>query len=405
MRLAVYENLPPGGALRSSFHLGLELLERGHQIDLYRLSTYADKGSFDLAPHAGSVKVADYRPLAGILDTRLRRGRLFPRSYTLFGPLKRLHRRLAAEIRSGGYDAVLAHPDAMTYSPYLLRWLEGLPSVYYCQEAPRVQTEPAIRDAHRAELARSPRVVGGARLLEDRLVLDRLAAEDRENVRHPTAVAVNSAFSRERFTSYYGRDAEVCRLGVDPAAFAAAGPVKRRREVLSIGAPIDAKNHLLVIEALGRLPAASRPALRVVLPRPGGAERLETAAHAAGVELTVETGLDERALAERYRCALATICAARLEPFGLTAIESLAAGTPVVAVREGGFRETVVDGLDGFLVEPEAQALAAGIARIVLNPGVAEQLGEAGREEVSRNWTWKDSGDRLEAILEAAARR
>jgi glycosyltransferase involved in cell wall biosynthesis len=140
----------------------------------------------------------------------------------------------------------------------------------------------------------------------------------------------------------------------------------------------------------------------VVLPRPAGAGRLEEAARTAGVELTVETGLDDLALAERYRSSLATICAARLEPFGLTAIESLAAGTPVVAVDEGGFRETVRDGFDGYLVEPDAASLAAGIARVVDDPEGAEKLGRAGSGEVSRSWTWEASGERLQALLRAA---
>ena len=406
MRLAVYENLPPGGALRSAHRLGLELARRGHRFDLYRLSTYADKGAFDLAPEAERVRTYPYRPLGGLLDQRLREGHLFPRSLTLFGPLQALHRRLAAEIATGGYDAVLVHPDAMTYSPYLLRWLGGLPSVYYCQEPPRVESESAVREAHRAELARSPGPVGWVRLAEDGWVLGRLAAEDRENARHPTTIAVNSVYSRERAWAAYEREAEVCRLGVDPEAFAPAGPrPARRREVLSVGAPIDAKNHLLVIAALARLPAEGRPALRVVLPRPAGADRLRAAAAAARVALEVDPGLGEAELAGRYQSALATGCAARLEPFGLTAIESMAAGTPVVAVREGGFRETVEDGVTGFLVEPDAAALAAGIERLAADPALVERLGEAGRAEVVRSWTWAAGGERLEQLLEAAAGR
>ena len=403
MRIAVYENLPPGGALRSSYHLGLELLRRGHQLDLFRLSTYVDKGSFDLAPFVNSVRVTAYRPLGGTLEARLRDGHLFPRSYTLFGPLKRLHRRLAAEIQSSAYDAVLAHPDAMTYAPYLLRWLDDLPTVYYCQEPPRVTAERAVHQAHRSGLARSPHGVGNIRRLEDSLVLDRLAAEDRETARHPTVIAVNSVYSRERAWAAYARDAEVCYLGVDPAAFAPPGarPV-RRHEVLSVGAPIEAKNHLLVVEALARLPREGRPALRVVLPRTGDADRLAAAARSAGVDLAVDTGLDEPALAERYRAALATVCAARLEPFGLTAIESMAAGTPVVAIREGGFRETVIDGVTGILVDPEAGDLAAAIGRLAADPKLVEELGAAGPQHIARDWSWERSGDRLEAILEAA---
>lgn len=403
MRIAVYENLPPGGALRSAYHLGLELLRRGHQLDVYRLSTYADKGSFDLAPHAASVHVVDFRPLAGTLDARLKEGHLFPRSYTLFGPLKRLQRRLAAEISAGGYDLVLAHPDAMTYAPYLLRWLDGVPSVYYCQEPPRVSSERDIRRQHRDSLARSPHAVGAIRLLEDGLVLDRLAREDRETATHPTVIAVNSVYSRERAWATYARDAVVCYLGVDPVVFAPPKSLpERRNEVLSVGAPIEAKNHLLVVEALGTLPAEGRPALRVVLPRTADADRLVAAARSAGVDLAVDTGLDEPSLAERYRTALATICAARLEPFGLTAIESMAAGTPVVAIREGGFRETVVDGVTGILVEPEPGDLAAAIGRLAADPKLVEELGAAGLRHVARDWTWERSGDRLEAILEAA---
>ena len=403
MRIAVYENLPPGGALRSSYHLGLELLRRGHQLDLYRLTTYADKGSFDLGPHAGSVQIAAFRPLAGSLDARLKEGHLFPRSYTLFGPLKRLQRRLAAKIRAGGYDAVLAHPDAMTYAPYVLRWLDGIPTVYYCQEPPRVNAERAIRRQHLENLAQSPRAIGAIRVLEDGLVLERLAREDRATVRHPSVIAVNSVYSRERAWAAYARDAVVCYLGVDPAVFAAPEPRQpRRREVLSVGAPIEAKNHLMVVEALACLPREGRPALRVVLPRTGNAEPLVAAARSAGVDLVVETDLDEPALAERYRAAVATVCAARLEPFGLTAVESMAAGTPVVAIREGGFRETVIDGVTGILVEPEPGDLAAAIGRLVADPTLVSEFGAAGLKHVADHWSWERSGGRLEAILEGA---
>src|SRR5439155_20132034 len=130
--IAIYENLPLGGARRASFELGRQLARR-HDIDLYRLSAYSTP-ALDLAPVARRVRVFPYRPLLGLLAGRVDRGHFFPRSYTLRRPLKHLHRRLAAEIDSQGYDAVLAHTDGMTQSPYLLRWLVRTPGVYYCQE-------------------------------------------------------------------------------------------------------------------------------------------------------------------------------------------------------------------------------------------------------------------------------
>ena len=405
MRIAVFENLPPGGALRVSYEVGRELLARGHQLDVFRLSTFANKGPFDLARERTSVHVIPYRPLWGALDARLRDVHLAPRSYTLFGPLRRVHRKLAAQIRSGGYDVVLLHHDALTQAPYVLRWLDGFPTVYYCQEPPRFATERAIRDDHRRHLARPPKVIGSIRVLEDRLVLDRLAGADFESARHAKVIVVNSTYSRERVWAAYARNAVVCYLGIDPQRFAPSESNRpRRNEVLSVGVPISAKGHELVVEALSRLPTASRPKLRVILPVRGGTQGIEQLARMRDVELVIDTGLDEAAVVERYQGALMTVCAARLEPFGLTSIESMGCGTPVVAINEAGFRESVVDEVTGLLVEPDADALAAAIGRLRGDPALAVQMGSAGRSEVLSHWTWKRTADQLESILLEASR-
>ena len=66
-----------------------------------------------------------------------------------------------------------------------------------------------------------------------------------------------------------------------------------------------------------------------------------------------------------YRSSRLTVCAARLEPFGLTVLESTSCGTPVVAVAQGGYRETVVDGVNGYFAERNAASLGEGIIRIM----------------------------------------
>jgi glycosyltransferase involved in cell wall biosynthesis len=405
MRIAVFENLPPGGALRVSYEVGRELLARGHQLDVFRLSTFANKGPFDLARETPAVRVIPYRPLWGALDARVRDVHLAPRSYTLFGPLRRVHRTLAAQIRAGGYDVVLLHHDALTQAPYALRWLDGVPTVYYCQEPPRFATERAIRDDHRRHLARPPRVIGALRVLEDRFVLDRLAKADYESARHAKVIVVNSTYSRERVWAAYARNAVVCYLGIDPERFAPSEPgLPRHNEVLSVGVPISAKGHALVVEALGRLPLPSRPKLRLILPVRGGTQEIEELAERRQVDLVIDTGLSEADVVERYRMALMTVCAARLEPFGLTSIESMACGTPVVAIDEGGFRESVVEGVTGLLVQPDADALAAAIERLSIDPALAARMGSAGRKEVLQRWTWKRTADQLEDILLGATR-
>jgi len=73
----------------------------------------------------------------------------------------------------------------------------------------------------------------------------------------------------------------------------------------------------------------------------------------------LEGGLSDLELIERYRRAALCLLTSRLEPLGLTAMEAAACGTPVVAVCEGGYRETVVDGTTGLLADRDPEALGA----------------------------------------------
>ena len=63
------------------------------------------------------------------------------------------------------------------------------------------------------------------------------------------------------------------------------------------------------------------------------------------------------------------------EDYGLTPLEAMASGKPVVAVREGGYLETVVEGQTGFLVGPEPSEIAAAIRQIDPNPEYYEEEG------------------------------
>jgi len=71
----------------------------------------------------------------------------------------------------------------------------------------------------------------------------------------------------------------------------------------------------------------------------------------------------------------------RPEPFGLVAIEAMAAGRSVIAANHGGLSEIVVDHLTGtFVVPGSAESLSAAITAYVSNPARAVAEGSAGRE-------------------------
>ncbi len=75
------------------------------------------------------------------------------------------------------------------------------------------------------------------------------------------------------------------------------------------------------------------------------------------------------------------------EGFGLTVAEALWKGTPVVASNVGGIPSQIIDGQNGFLVEPtDNQGFADRIIEILSNPSLAKELGEKGKETVKNKF-------------------
>ena len=73
------------------------------------------------------------------------------------------------------------------------------------------------------------------------------------------------------------------------------------------------------------------------------------------------------------------------EPFGIVVIEAMAGGSPVIGSCVGGIPEIVVDGESGLLVPPgDVDALAAAMRRLIEEPALCEQMGEAARRRAAQ---------------------
>jgi glycosyltransferase involved in cell wall biosynthesis len=93
-------------------------------------------------------------------------------------------------------------------------------------------------------------------------------------------------------------------------------------------------------------------------------------------------------LIEWYRRAALFVMPSYYETFGISCLEAMAFGLPVIATRTGGLPEVVEDGVTGVLVPPgDARALAEAIQDLLRRPELRSRMGQAGRERVLARFT------------------
>lgn len=89
------------------------------------------------------------------------------------------------------------------------------------------------------------------------------------------------------------------------------------------------------------------------------------------------------------------------EPFGLTPLEAMACGRPVIGSAVGGLTYTIVDGQTGALVPPrDPERLAARLHDMLLNPEMRVRMGRAGRQRMEQEFTWPLTALRTATLYE-----
>jgi glycosyltransferase involved in cell wall biosynthesis len=303
-----------------------------------------------------------------------------------FHPFGQLLRSWIGSVRAARFanrerfDVAYVSACQWVQAPEALRRL-SMPTLYFAHEGRRRSVEPGYTT--RGER----RAVGALRRLGTRL-FDAIGSRmDRRAMRGPFRLVANSEHSARQFEEAYSRSAEVVTLGVDGARFRPDAQVVRQNRVVSVGAIEPMKNQLLAVEALGRTARDARPQLRLVANRVNDdyARVIQERAASLGVDVALLVDVDDAVLIDEYRSALALVATATNEPFGLTVPEASAVGTPTIAVRSGGFVETVVEGVNGILVEPTADDLAEAIRRLVAGDiPIAADVPTWARER----WSW-----------------
>lgn len=112
--------------------------------------------------------------------------------------------------------------------------------------------------------------------------------------------------------------------------------------------------------------------------------------------------IPDEQLADYYRAADVFTLSSRYEPFGMTAIEAMACGTPTVITTEGGLWEQLTWGLETIYANPfDPEAFGHAIASVLQHPTITNQLARFGTYKARATFTWNGVGQQILRMLDA----
>jgi mannosylfructose-phosphate synthase len=183
--------------------------------------------------------------------------------------------------------------------------------------------------------------------------------------------------------------------------------------ILALGRVAANKGYDLLLQAmptvLSRVPAARLMlAVGSTEPTPGEIRQVEELRGLAGRlgitdRVLFHDYIPDELLADTYRIADVFALSSRYEPFGMTAVEAMACGTPTVITTEGGLWEMVTWGLEALYANPlDVEAFGQAIATVLIYPQVAAQIAQFGSQRARSSFTWNGVAQQLLGVQQLA---
>lgn len=209
-------------------------------------------------------------------------------------------------------------------------------------------------------------------------------------------IFTNSRNSQERITRYLQRSSEVLHPGVEygkfscrdyesfffyPSRIAPEKELEYAIEAFRIfskrmkESKSGAGNWKLVIAG-----SLSR--------RPEHRQYLKKLAAMCDNSIEIRTNVSDEELLDLYARCYATLYTPVNEDYGLVPLEGMASSKPCIARNEGGPKETIEDGRDGFLIN-SIWEMAGRMEYLANDPERCRQMGRQGRTKVERDFTWE----------------
>lgn len=389
MKIAVFHNLPSGGAKRALYSYVKYLTKSGHTVDVFIPST-ADEKFLSLKDVSDKFFTFPVRKtITGYVRSTIS---YLPPIQISLADLEKTQKIIASKINESEYDIVYSEQDQYTYSPFFLKFIKK-PTIYYCNQPCRFH-EAILQKLYKRNEYKS--LIQYGKKIWDKYFESRLPEIDKENASFAKYILANSYFSRESILRSYGLNSFVCYLGVDTETFKSF-QIQQEDYVLSVGSCTPSKGFDFIIKSLGLIDQKIRPKLIIIsnsiyIP---WKKYLEKIAIQNKVELKIITLIEDEELVQFYNKAKLVLYAPYLEPFGLVPLEAMGCGTPVIAVKEGGIRESILHNETGILTERDEKIFADSVKTLLLDDKRRTYMGQKGIEVVRNFWTLEHAGERL----------
>ena len=390
MKIAVWHNLPSGGGARALQNHLHGLISAGHEVEVWAANPTAN-GFIDIPQGVKlhTVPLVRHQKLSFIDKV----SSIFLKNDRNLKEMEKHSKQCAEEINAGNFDLLFANSCYYYAAPMIGRYITNIKKIVYLGEPFR-----AFYEAQPRHVWFPPESVEGNWLRRSywspffadlwRVRNARVQMrEERRNAKAFDKILVNSIFSQETVERAYNLGSEVCYLGINTHLFKPTHSTTQNY-VIGLGNFYQNKNPKLAIQAIAEI-KENRPDLVWVANMIDDAyyHKQKQLAEELGVKLIIKKLVTDQELVNLLNGALCMIYTSRLEPFGFAPLEANACGLPVVALNQGGLRETIIQNMNGFLCSKNKFELAEKVQLLVNDAEKRTKMSQFAVENAQKNWS------------------
>lgn len=374
-----------GGGDRQVLELANELQKLGHDLTLYTVRLDRERCFQDLLEPLEVVPVPKTHLWRVVNSITGRLG---------IGSLRYAEMRSIARAIRPGVDILNCHNLSSNWPTAKAKRRLGVPAVWMCNEPPWRYHTPRSQAWWR-------------NLIE----MGFLASVDIPAAHNMDRITVLDNKNERRVQQIYGMQANVVRSGVDAKFFDTRRKGDSRDELhlmgrfvlLHVGYAAPWKGQLQSIQTLKAV-EESIPEVHLILVGHHMKEFCSPIVQELGLSdrVTFLEYVSEETLVSLYATADVVLFQAN-QTWGLNVTEAMAASRPVIVSSEAGVSEIVEEGVTGFVVPHDSVPdIERRVLQLYRDPGLRRRMGEAAREYVAENLTWRNFALQMLRVFEDA---